>query len=967
LLAYLATSGREHHRDRLSTLLWDVTDDPRGALRWSLSKLRGIVNDEVERIAADREHVSFVAAGARIDVLDLWATTARGIGGSSTEDLARLAALARGEFMEGFELPDFLEFQGWCMANRERAREARCQVLAALVGRLRDKPQQALPHARARVLADSFSVEARVEFLELLLHAGMAHEARQQMDIACRLFREVDAPGVAQLENAWRGLSTAAKRGESVPQRVEVATHPAPLPDGAPPEAPFIGRRDERGRLETLFDESCRSGGQRIALVTGEPGAGKSRLVDLIVARARGAGATVMEGRAFEAEGMRPYGPLVDALDVDVAQLIPESDARAPVTRDTLFAALAEALTTSTQRGRGAMLVLDDIQWLDRDSAELLHFLVRINQQRPLFIVLLARSGELNDNEPASRALRGMRREAQLEEIDLAPLSRDEIDELVSRYEGANADRIHEASAGNPLYALELARASADGAADAPRTLVELIRERIDRLPAHAAELLRWGAVLGHTVDVARLKALSSLEFGALIDALARLEQHALLRIEDPRAQKRYVFAHDIVREAVYGELSHPRRRLMHQQVAKLLEPESTDSAVATEVAYHASLAGDALLGVRACIVAGLRSLRVFANGDAETLARRGLRLVDELPGSDRVASTLDLLHIQYSARAPAREQAAARVRTLAEQALDLGLTRAARPGFQMLSFLRWESSSMVDAHDNIMQAERLSRSGDPKERSVTLGQAAKCLVLLERNMRQAEAFVLEVDMLSDRGGRSTSAAAFAVGMIHRHRGELEEAARCFQQARQLGREQGDRLAEFCAVEHATMLEIDRGHHAEALDLATHLADLGQRVRPGAEAPSGRALLALAQRACGQNGTDEPLDAAIQELRAIDAKYQLSFIMTRLARLDLERGDVVAASARANEALQFAESIGRASEVALSHVLLAQCAERSAGRAAATDHLDALRQLAKAEISSGARRQAEAVLADSPA
>ena len=107
LLAYLAVTGRPHRRERLCSLLWDLPDDPRGALRWSLSKLRGLVNEPGgARIVADRETVRFDPRGAHIDIVDLRRRASGGLETAATEDLASLADGFGGEFLAGLELPD---------------------------------------------------------------------------------------------------------------------------------------------------------------------------------------------------------------------------------------------------------------------------------------------------------------------------------------------------------------------------------------------------------------------------------------------------------------------------------------------------------------------------------------------------------------------------------------------------------------------------------------------------------------------------------------------------------------------------------------------------------------------------------------------------------------------------------------------------------------------------------------------
>ncbi|HET9990767.1 MAG TPA: hypothetical protein VFQ65_19690, partial [Kofleriaceae bacterium] len=111
LLAYLAATGRPQLRERLCALLWDGPDDPRAALRWSLTKLRPLVDDgEATRLVADRDRVELVPNGATIDLAAIRAAVpggaVAGVARASTEALAAVAPLVRGELLEGLDLPD---------------------------------------------------------------------------------------------------------------------------------------------------------------------------------------------------------------------------------------------------------------------------------------------------------------------------------------------------------------------------------------------------------------------------------------------------------------------------------------------------------------------------------------------------------------------------------------------------------------------------------------------------------------------------------------------------------------------------------------------------------------------------------------------------------------------------------------------------------------------------------------------
>jgi len=119
LLGYLAVTGRPQRRDRLCALLWDGPDDPRAALRWSLTKLRPVLDEaDVARLVADRDHVELVAHGAAIDVATIRAAVPGGAPGAiaraTTAELAAAAPLIRGDLLEGLDLRDCYRWDEWC-------------------------------------------------------------------------------------------------------------------------------------------------------------------------------------------------------------------------------------------------------------------------------------------------------------------------------------------------------------------------------------------------------------------------------------------------------------------------------------------------------------------------------------------------------------------------------------------------------------------------------------------------------------------------------------------------------------------------------------------------------------------------------------------------------------------------------------------------------------------------------------
>jgi class 3 adenylate cyclase/DNA-binding SARP family transcriptional activator len=217
LLAYLVLSGRTHRRERLCELLWDVADDPRAELRWALTKLRALVDTAGhERLRADRDSVAFVGDGARVDLLWARARAGTAIEQLPTPALREIAAEFRGELLEGLELPDFLDFHAWCIAERESARSLHESVLRALVARLEDEVETAVPYARSLVRVAPLDEAARAHLVRLLAASGRRDEAEQQHDAGLRILAESGVVPSGELASTWRRL-TRTKGAAALP------------------------------------------------------------------------------------------------------------------------------------------------------------------------------------------------------------------------------------------------------------------------------------------------------------------------------------------------------------------------------------------------------------------------------------------------------------------------------------------------------------------------------------------------------------------------------------------------------------------------------------------------------------------------------------------------------------------------------------------------------------------------------
>jgi predicted ATPase/DNA-binding SARP family transcriptional activator len=978
LLAYLIANPRKHRRDRLTELLWDVADDPKGGLRWCLTKIRPLVNDRQTRILADRETAEFRGGDAQVDLFVVREKLTGGASALNLKELQDLAALYRGSLLESLDLPDYDRFQAWLVAAREDVLQQHVSILRAITNELSDKPALAVPYARLLVEIDPLDEHSRTRLCSFLVKLGRQTQAKQLIETGHRLARELGGASSGELAKAERQLS---QPGTAPARELEGAVAPVAESEHSNWGTPaLVGRGEESARLRSVLENSKTRRRGCVVLITGEPGIGKTRLLTESSSFTLSIGGTVLSGRSYEAEARRPYGPWVDAIqslhpsamgDVlrdTLAPLLSEtgddethgrSDWRSEKAR--LFAAVIELLAARAHSAPPVLLQFDDVQWCDEASAELLHYVVRMTRHRPVSVFLTARSGEVPDNEAMMRVLRGLRRDGWLEEMELAPLSREDTARLVSGVSpSANAETVFDESAGNPLYAIELARGANRSGKLADSTLAGLIRDRIDRLPAGAGDALKWAAVLGTMFSLHRLASLVTSGQDELMKALEVLDRHGLLKNDSPAAgQAAYGFTHNVVRRSVYDYISEPRRRLMHGRIVQVLEKEASSTTTAAEIVHHAALAGEIAAAARASATAGRYCLRVYAHREALAFVRSGMRYAETLPESERAGLQIELLEVSLSAERPKdTEETAKLLEALAEQALAQGDMEHARLGFHLLSYLRWEGGEWSDAKRHTLRAESVARGADAKEQVVAMAEAARCLALLERDLGQAEALALEAKARAINAGVEAAAIPDALGMLRFHQGEWEDAANFFQTARDLSLRQGDHAGEFRALEHLTVLELERNRPEAARALCRRLIELSTKLREGSEAPFAHCLDVLAAAASGEGSTKE-IDTALESLRMADAKHRLAYALLRATDGDFARGDVEKARARGEEALRLAETLERPSETTMAHTVLLRCALAKGAAAEVKRHAEALRKVNMTQVAMHVRRAAD--------
>lgn len=677
LLVYLAVEGGLHSRERLATLLWPESDEERarGSLRSNLNFLRAGLphgTDSAPHLTSERGLLGLdPSSGTELDLNDVEAAyhLARTASGGATDDelslLRRAIGCSRGAFLEGFSVPDAPDFELWLVVRREswRARVAvifdRLSLALSQGGEL----EQAVAVTTRWVEHNPLNEAAYRRLMRLHSAAGDT-EAALGAYRTCRatLARELSADPSAET----RALAAALRRA---PRPDEQRQDDGPAIPLVNVDAPLIGRVAEHTALTEAL-RAARHGTPRIVAVEGEAGIGKTRLVTDFLRWATAHGADTLEGHTLATGTALPYQVLIEALrprletipDLDqilsavwlgeLSILLPELRDRfpalpAPATSgddqgaSRLYEAVTRVVQTLADRAP-VILFLDDLQWVDAGSLDLLRYAIRrwANASTPLLLVCTQRLEE--SPKEVGSWFSDVARDVPLTRLPLAALTQQQALRLASAAGLRSAGNwLFTETGGHPFYLVQTVRAlheqgllrpAGDGdwtiAAERLHELVvpgvrDVMLNRISRLSSTARVVLTAAAVLGDGAATTPLAHVAARDEEALLAAVDELLARRLLR----ESGSGYRFGHDKIREVVYAEAGEARRRAFHRRAFEALASRRTPAA---GLARHAVAAGLQAQAFRWSVTAGDDALRLFAVRDAIGHYERALAVYDD-------------------------------------------------------------------------------------------------------------------------------------------------------------------------------------------------------------------------------------------------------------------------------------------------------------------------------------------------
>ncbi|HET6664732.1 MAG TPA: AAA family ATPase, partial [Acidimicrobiales bacterium] len=654
----------------------------------------------------------------------------------------------------------------------------------------------------------------------------------------------------------------------------------------------MVGRAAE---LQRLTDLVAAGGGAvpTIALVAGEAGVGKTRLVRELLDRLP-AGIPVLAGQAEPGALGRPFELLLDALDaldVDPEHLAVVADRSRPL-EERVQRGL-EIIRSVAHEGR-AVVVFEDLHWADSESITLFERLAEPDCG-PLLLVGTYRPDGVNRRHPVSTLLPTLERRHTVTHLRLDRLSPREVGNFLAAVYGGHPsyrviESLHARTGGNPFFLEELLNAAGteldpESLADQPLpwSLAELVRAQLEELQPDERRVLEAAAVMGRRIHFDILATVAGASEADLIAHLRSLVGRGLLVEQEEDV---FAFRHALAREAVEDDLLGREKKRLNQLALDAL----SDSADLAAVAHHAQGAGDQERLVDAARRGSVQYLAQGSTHQALQLAELGLSVVDDDPDLLAVAALAAWLAGLVN-EAPAHSSQRLAVACRSGEA---GAISAATRLHLRLEWERGDNESMLDTTAEL--AALVDRLPDDHERGMALAVLAQSSMLrdeVEEAVAIADEAIALADRLDDKTVRAHALVekGSALVMIP---GRFDEGQEVLLEAADLGEAQGEHVVVARALHNLVRSDSRPRDAAEARNHLARMRAAAEQV--GFDSMAGAAhAQGLADLAEWEGDLAAALDA-LDDGRLADRGYLLttrgSWFGVHEAGLFLERGDV---------------------------------------------------------------------------
>jgi DNA-binding SARP family transcriptional activator/predicted ATPase/transcriptional regulator with XRE-family HTH domain len=673
LLAFLLVhADSPQSRQQVAFLFWPDTSEAqaRNNLRQFLFQLRQILPDSDRFLQVDTNTIFWKTDEKQI--VDVWLfkhalKDADLYNQRGDQSLQRVALEKAVSAYQGDLLPG--SYDDWIEPEREGLRMESQNADRTLIQILEMQREYALALTIGQHLLNLDPLDEGTYVTLMRLHAlndDLPRAWRVYQNAVETLQRELDVEPGEILRSTYGRLQevspVVASQGENSRSTV--------------PSFRLVGRQSEWQQLQAAWKRAGR-GDAHLVLITGEAGIGKSRLAEELFSWVRRQGFATAYSRSYGVEGRLSLGPVTDLLrsgnirpqiasldnvwKTEIARLLPElliehPDLAHPTPiseygqRQLFFEALARGIHASQHP---LLLWIDDLHWADQETLEWLHFLLRFEPHDALLILATARSEESPPEHPVSLVARQLRIEDRITTIELSSLDAAETAKLASEVQGHILEepeslRLFHETEGNPLFVVETVRANLAGSvavetnrANAtseetrppPPRVYAVILGRLVQLSPQARNIAEIGAVIGRAFPLDLLLQAGGENEETVVSALNELWQKRIVR---EQSVNMFDFTHDKLREITYLEISAPKRRLIHRNIAQALQSLYAEhlEPISGQLATHYESAGLFQQALPYYEKAAVWAQNIFAHNEAIRLLLRALTLLETVPPS---------------------------------------------------------------------------------------------------------------------------------------------------------------------------------------------------------------------------------------------------------------------------------------------------------------------------------------------
>ncbi len=665
------------------------------------------------------------------------------------DQLTTCMQLYRGDFLEGIFLEDAPEFETWMLGERAYFQERILQVLHHLgeIHAARGEYEEAITVLQRLLALAPWSEWGHRQLIFCYALAGRRADALAQYERCRQILRqELDIEPLPETTALYERIRTSPR-----PETLAIATDTSTAVAHQVPHTlhtlPFIGRGREHAWLLAHWEDVRRRRG-KLTLITGEAGIGKTRLAEEALRYVAGRGALILRGRCHQFGSSIPYQPFIDALRgyllllearrqaervgmgsdpsppvptpdlapiwlMELSRLLPELRTLYPELpplvsaekdidpRQRLFEAIARFL--SSLASQTVVVFLDDLHWADRDTVDMLRYLLARLAREPVWFLGAYRHEEMEPGHPFLLLRRDLGQDDQVAVLSLNPLPPEIVRKLIASLPGLPSEQVsplatylHWESQGNPFMLIERLRDLADrgvlhqeaghwqidstwlkevatsSSSDerrvtaefpVPHSVQEMILGRVDRLPSPARRLLDLAAVVGEPFRRDLLQEAVADASYRVDEALSIWLTRGLVRAQPERESPRYDFAHPLIRQVVYQQIPAAVRQVLHNQVAAALERvyAGREEQVIEALAHHYAESSDREKAVYYLLRAGEVMQSRHAQEAAIRFFSRALALipVDDLVTRYRALSGRERAYNQLAQRTAQAEDLA--------------------------------------------------------------------------------------------------------------------------------------------------------------------------------------------------------------------------------------------------------------------------------------------------------------------